>query len=308
MKQQTEQSEEVAGERAIALPESLVETLADQTKCTGNQTSVAEAERALTAKQKRSWGPLGMMLVAGSLIGFIPALLIIPALLFIRPSINSLQFNILSIVSALLSLGVACIAARTLFPRYSRSLPHQQMRSEETRSIAPGLQLLHWLDTPTRIKAIDNLLELLPRVADSGPEAFSDRDLKTLYRWLSVSHNMGGIIGPRRDDLVVAVLDAIARVGDERAIRTVRSLSRMCAGRRTVWAGVDISERVKVAADQCLARLQLRIDEAHGGASLLRSASEPETPEDSLLRAARGEVEDKPRELLRPDVSEKIVG
>src|SRR5579871_5772358 len=95
------------------------------------------------------------------------------------------------------------------------------------------------------------------------------------------------LLGHPDDDLVLAVLDALSKVGDGRA---VTSVERVAAHGRTA--------PLREAAQRVLPILQERRQRERDAARLLRAADAPHMPDDVLLRPAQSTGRIDPELLL----------
>lgn len=99
---------------------------------------------------------------------------------------------------------------------------------------------------------------------------------------------------PRANDsLILAILAALEKIGDGRAVKPVEKLAQ--SGR---------SETVRTAAENLLPLLRERQGQENAQTVLLRAAAAPETPANLLLRPAQSVHEGDPATLLRSSASE----
>src|SRR5579862_1188528 len=119
----------------------------------------------------------------------------------------------------------------------------------------------------------------LSNLADA---ARCQRDPTRLYRILKDEAHY-------RDELLVAILEALEQIGDARALPAVTRLAENAE-----------KEYVRAAAQRCRSFLVQRDEQERLSATLLRSATSPEMPAGRLLRPAQGDGETAPERLLRP--------
>ena len=164
---------------------------------------------------------------------------------------------------------------------------------DDVRAIGPLLEALEWRDLATftgvRAIATQALSRLLPRLQPEHAELLDDRQLACLYRLLR--HH------PSDDqtELIVALLGAVAQVGDARAVAQLERMTRDSGGPLP-------RQRVRTIAQETLTQLRLRLDRAPG--SLLRAAS-ASTASDVLLRPATAAPATEPQQLLRASETDR---
>jgi hypothetical protein len=194
-------------------------------------------------------------------------------------------------ILGLLSVGLARLCAVT--PAQVEAV-RVLAALDDVRVVGPLLEALEWRDlsacTGVRTLATRALYRLLPRLQPEHAALLDDRQRACLYRLLR--HH------PSDDqtELIVALLGAVARVGDARA---VASLERMTRDRH----GPPPRQRVRLTAQETLAQLRQRLDRSPG--SLLRAASDASATD--LLRPITTATLQDPQQLLRasqPDQNE----
>ncbi len=164
---------------------------------------------------------------------------------------------------------------------------------DDVRTIGPLLEALEWRDLATftgiHTLATQALYRLLPRLQPEHVNLLDDRQYACLYRLLR--HH------PSTDqtELVVALLGAVAQIGDARAVSHLERMTRDSHGPAP-------RQRVRLTAQETLNQLRHRLDRAPG--SLLRAASEVTAP-NLLLRPATSAPATDPQQLLRPSQTEQ---
>jgi len=164
---------------------------------------------------------------------------------------------------------------------------------DDVRTVGPLLEALEWRDLATftgvRTTAARALYRLLPRLRPEHADLLSDRQLACLYRLLR--HH------PSDDqtELVVALLGAVAQVGDARALAQLERMTRDNGGPLP-------RQRVRLTAQETLSQLRQRLDHTPG--NLLRAASEAVSP-NLLLRPATAAPVTDSHQLLRPSQTEQ---
>jgi len=93
---------------------------------------------------------------------------------------------------------------------------------------------------------------------------------------------------PTSEAHALALLQALERVGDGRAVEPVQALTNP-----------PYPERIQREAEKALLILEARRQQENDSKSLLRGAATPETKSGELLRAAVNFAEEKPEQLLR---------
>jgi hypothetical protein len=134
--------------------------------------------------------------------------------------------------------------------------------------------------------AIKILVEMLPRVKAHDTRYISDSQMEALLALLDL-RNQEGHSSARSEELPLAILKALERIGDSRAIEPVR---RLTTGRR--------NRLYHQAAQRCLDVLEQQGEERDYNRSLLLPAS-LETGKETLLRPTVQNTETQPELLLR---------
>lgn len=167
---------------------------------------------------------------------------------------------------------------------------------DDVRTVGPLLEALEWRDmaTFTGVHALASqaLYRLLPRLQPEHAGLLDDRGRACLYRLLR--HH------PSDDhtELIVALLGAVAQVGDARA---VSQLERMTRDR----GGPPPRQRVRQKAQEALTQLRRRLESAPD--SLLRAASDTASTEMLLHPATASFTTGDPQQLLRASQTERDV-
>lgn len=162
---------------------------------------------------------------------------------------------------------------------------------DDVRAVGPLLEALEWSELATftgvRERATRALYRLLPRLRPEDADLLDDRQRACLYRLLR--HH------PSDDytDLIVALLGAVAQVGDA---HVVTQLERMTRDRTSL----PPRERVRLSAQETLSLLRHRLDRAPG--SLLRAAEA--APAAGLLHPVAAVPNPDPQQLLRASSKE----
>lgn len=152
---------------------------------------------------------------------------------------------------------------------------------EDRRIVGPLTEALDYGDAVTRDAARRCLLRLLPQFASADACKLEARHRRRLNRVLSSED----------EPLILAVLQALPRIGDSSSLAPVQHLQRQTR-----------SKKIRRAATECLPLLTLRIEELRVSGTLLRPSSEaaPET----LLRAVSFDPDYDSRDLLRTTLHE----
>lgn len=164
----------------------------------------------------------------------------------------------------------------------------QVLERQDTCMVGPLIDAVYEPRNPLHAKYIQSLYQaliaLLPRLKASDADLLTDKQKKTLYRFLK-----DGAFYRIPDELNITILQALEQVGDSRVLPIVEELARRKA--RT-----SSQRRLQEAAIHCLPALKQHLDSS--GQTLLR-ASQVETPPDTLLRPAFGPANTEPDNLLR---------
>ena len=134
---------------------------------------------------------------------------------------------------------------------------------EDRRIVGPLTEALDYGDAVTRDAARRCLLRLLPQLTPADAFKLEPRHRRRLNR----------VLGSEDEPLILAVLQALPRIGDSSSVASVQQLKRHAQ-----------SNRLKLAAAECLPLLTLRIEERRISGTLLRPSSEADTSPDMLLR------------------------
>jgi hypothetical protein len=157
---------------------------------------------------------------------------------------------------------------------------------EDVRVIGPLVEALALPDNFTRKAAAAGLKRLLPKVRASDATYFSREHMEGLY----------GILNSSDGYLVEVVLAALEQIGDEKALPHVERLVE-----RPAYSSEAV--RVQRAAKHCLPALLVRTDKGRQSQSLLRAASQSDSPSGDLLRPVGQPGASAPEQLLRPGTS-----
>jgi len=140
------------------------------------------------------------------------------------------------------------------------------LSEQDARMVGPLAVCLSDTDSSVRCMASEALQRLLPQVQAGDRHYVSQQEMEALLKAL----------GGKDDRLIVAILTALAQVGDVRALPLVEGL---------VLHGRTMD--VRRAARECLPYLELRADEARLARTLLRAApAEAVVASNVLLRPA----------------------
>lgn len=148
---------------------------------------------------------------------------------------------------------------------------------EDRRIVGPLTEALDYGDAVTRDAARRCLLRLLPELTSADAYRLESRHRRRLYRVLSSEDDL----------LILAVLEALPRIGDSGALTPVDNLRRY-----------HRSKKLRRAATACVPLLQARIEELRVSATLLRPSSELEATPEMLLRPTLFDPDRDARELL----------
>lgn len=206
-----------------------------------------------------------------------------PSLFFIGPALQMV-----------VPLALCAVMMRLVWPSPRQvALADELASCGDVRAVIPLMNTLGTGPKELRRAALSKLISLLEQVREEDASLFTDEQIRgfcfilnaknsPVYRKVMGTDYYGG--------MVVALLHAVARIGDSRALEPVQRL----ATKKRVES--ETEARVRGAAEECLPLLQARVDRQKARPNLL-SASDP--PASELLRAAEeGRVPD-PDSLLR---------
>ena len=165
---------------------------------------------------------------------------------------------------------------------------------DDVRTVGPLLEALEWRDMTTftgvHAVATQALTRLLPRLRPEHADLLDDRQRACLYRLLR--HH------PSDDqtELIVALLGAVAQVGDAQAVSQLERMTRDSNG-------PPPRQKVRLSAQEALAELRRRLDRAPS--SLLRAASD--TAFTDLLHPIAAAPATDPQQLLRASQTDREI-
>jgi len=137
-----------------------------------------------------------------------------------------------------------------------------------------------------RAQAEAALTRLLPRLRPEYAHLLNAAQRPSLYQRLKIEN------AATRPDFLVAVLEALEKIGDAAALSRVEKLA---ASTVITTNGT----RVKEAAQRCPPILELRIQTLETSNTLLRASSPEDTSASSLLRPVQRDDGTAPEQLLR---------
>lgn len=160
--------------------------------------------------------------------------------------------------------------------------------TDDVRAVGQLVEMFEILKQPDQTFAKTALIRLFPRLKMEDAPLLEESQRAVLRRYLAGSSVL--FVG-REPDLIVAILKAYEQVGDGNDLLVVEKLAH--------GKGLGADNRVQAAALACLPHLQQRIEQIQNPQTLLRASSNSEAPAETLLRAAEGNPEGDPEELLR---------
>lgn len=180
--------------------------------------------------------------------------------------------------------GLASLAA---FSQAQKNAASWLSRFDDVRTVGPLLQALEFQDKGIRQVAVERLVVLLPRLQASHANLLNVDDRAALRQVLR--HGLYA----KETPLVIAALQAIRQVGDEKMLPLVEKLVDMHVSK----TGQD---RVRDAAIETLPYLRELVGRQHEAQTLLRAATDPGNPAETLVRPAQGAPTMDPSLLVRP--------
>jgi hypothetical protein len=144
--------------------------------------------------------------------------------------------------------------------------------------------------TPVREAALATLPPLLATLTTEDYGQFDSEVVPNLCR----------LLRQPSEDVVQSALEALGKIGDERAIKPVEQLCQRAA----TQGAVTLQE----TAERVLPLLCQRQQEENNPRILLRATDAPSLPNDTLLRPAQGVPEADPQVLLRASTQEEGSG
>ena len=170
-----------------------------------------------------------------------------------------------------------------VFGRWQTATMQQLAEIADTRSIGPLLEIAaNANDSRTSAIPYETLLRLLPLLQEGDDIILTERQ----YRCLTVL-----ILYTRHADLHLAILQALGKIGDHRAVKLVERLVKK--GR---------TPAIREEAARILPILQQRQQQGNAPSTLLRAS---ESGKEVLLRASEPGMEARSEELLRANIGEE---
>ncbi len=198
---------------------------------------------------------------------------------FVVPELQSISFGL----NIYMLFGLMLIYPLRKPTRLHRLASETLARIEDMRVVGPLAQALELGDPSIAATAEKALIQRLPQMRASDAAYLAPEQRDCLYRAL----------GQRALELSLAILKALEQIGDQRALPLVSKLAEQ-------EARTHQEKQIKEAAKACLPYLVDRTLEGRAGNMLLRAASQPEAPPDTLLRPAQAVVsEADAQDLLR---------
>jgi len=174
--------------------------------------------------------------------------------------------------------GIAVLGMLTWQLRRNRNATARLLAQvEDRRIVGPLTEALDYGDAVTRDAARRCLLRLLPQLTPA--DAFK---LETRHR-----RRLNRVLGSEDEPLILAVLQALPRIGDSSSIAAVQHLKRHTRVRK-----------IRRVATECLPLLMLRIEELQISGTLLRPSSEADASPEMLLRPVTSDPDYESRDLL----------
>jgi len=174
-------------------------------------------------------------------------------------------------------------------PRHRRrTLALRVADQYDVRSIGPLIDALNLDDAQTREIAAVALTDRLPHLGEDDDARLTESQRTRLCHLLSLPvesplhKDIRALFRPadsRAIDFRVAILRALEKVGDSKAIPIVRQLA-------TRKPGTPGERRIREAAITCLSALELRAEQLRSRRTLLRASHPNAAAPDTLLRPA----------------------
>lgn len=185
--------------------------------------------------------------------------------------------------------------------KQGRRISQTLVSLDDVHTVGPLIDALKLDDSKTHQAVVDALTALLPRLRTEEAHLLNAEQRTHLCRHLSKgSNSLARNTGPHLQVAAakavafrVAILQAFAQVGDSRALPTVERLAQQLAK-------TAAQKRIQEEAIACLPALCLRAEQERDTRTLLRAAAASDAGAKTLLRAARGDQETAPEQLLRP--------
>lgn len=192
----------------------------------------------------------------------------------------------------------------------SAGKPRKQMRemaralgeSGSIRAAGALLDTFQQEDQKVHQAAKEGLTEILPRFQPADADLLTPAQRAALVRQLNlpllhigVKRGASASAAYRRNvEFRIAILKALAQIGDESALPIVQRLA--CSEAKS-----DVQRRIQAAAATALPDLLLRVEQQHSHQTLLRASDASANEPESLLRAASGSsAKARPEQLLKP--------
>jgi hypothetical protein len=197
----------------------------------------------------------------------------------------------------IVAIGMSVVKPRKKY----RPLAQTLVDLNDIRAIGPLIDALKVEDKQCHAIAKEGLIQLLPRLQPSDAELLTAEQRRLL--WCKLSWPIQGIKGnlltlspdAYRTEVSfrIAILQALAQVGDSNALPLVE---RLAQGK----AKTEELRQIQAAAQACLPSLLLRCEQIRSHTTLLRAADASGADAETLLRPVQETRETHPEQLLRP--------
>jgi hypothetical protein len=195
-----------------------------------------------------------------------------------------------ALVFGCLAVGATQLHRLTLTSKH-RAKARYLAGLNSVQAVGPLAEALDWPDMHSRRIAIEALTQLLPRLHATDAALLNPAQRAALYRTLTMT-NAGA-----HSKFLVALLKALEQVGDQAAIPSVENLLKS-------QPVTSQQKKVHEAARDCLPYLQEQARQDQYSQTLLRAASGPTIPTETLLRPVSSPQCVETAYLLRADTTE----
>ncbi len=187
----------------------------------------------------------------------------------------------------------AMLAWLYLLPIRSRDLTALE-GIDDPLAVGPVVRTLAMGDEEVRAAGADALCRLLPALDETHTRALTDGERRLLHRALDLRR------AEEEFDLQMAVVRALAQVGDRRSAACLRQIAE-------AETRGNYQERVQAAARIAVSRLEARLERGRHGDRLLRASVEPAEllvrpsamPNECLVRPAHQPAADEEEQAQR---------
>lgn len=212
--------------------------------------------------------------------------------LWVLPAVLGGLVGVPAILLALFLKSQSSLPSEPTLPEGGVMESRPILDTDGVSEIGPILDALA-ANSPNRYALTQRLLELLPRLQPEDAALLESRHYGMLNAYLHKLAYSTNTVHKKEKTFLMAVLDAYANIGDERALPDVQRLAQ----------GKGDAE-IRAAAQRCLPHLEQAAEALRQQETLLRGSEAP-LAQEALLRPAAFAADSACDQLLRPTDTDK---